>query len=63
MAIYCNVECQEAGAICDFCIHYKDDNEGSDKGFAGEGFCEAKKIRVDACHMCEDDFHCFRADN
>lgn len=41
--------------------HYKDEYEGTDKGFAGEGMCLAKNIKVDACDSCDDDFHCFKA--
>jgi hypothetical protein len=61
MAVFCSKECEEVGAICDFCIHYKDDNEGTDKGFAGEGHCEVSKERVSACDYCDEHFHCFRA--
>lgn len=56
MAKYCDDDCMP---ICDFCVHYRDDNEGKD-GFAGEGYCEAKNEQTDACDFCEDDFHCFR---
>lgn len=60
MAKYCNAECEEVGSICDFCKHYLDDNENTEKSFAGEGLCLAKNIRVDALDSCDDDFYCFR---
>jgi len=60
VAIFCSDACREIGPICDFCIHYRDDYEGKD-GFAGEGICEAKGIRVMAHESCDDDFHCFIA--
>jgi hypothetical protein len=40
---------------------YKDDR--TDGEFQGEGYCQAKKIRVDACDACEDDFLCFRVNS
>lgn len=58
MAAYCDKECEEIGGICDFCIHYRDENEGTDKGFAGEGMCLKKNEVVEAHFGCEDDFHC-----
>ncbi|MNK43746.1 hypothetical protein D3C87_624630 [compost metagenome] len=58
LAIYCGIECEEAGPICDFCINYKDDNTNGK--FQGEGVCTVKYMRVDACSACEDDFHCFQ---
>lgn len=61
MATYCDAACEESGSICDFCKHYHDDLEG-EKGFAGEGLCLAKNIRVDATDSCEDDFYCFLID-
>lgn len=62
IAIYCNNECREVGSICDFCKYYKDEYEGTDKGFAGEGICKVKNIEVLAHDGCDDDFHCFKAD-
>lgn len=44
-----------------FCKHYQDDLEG-ERGFAGEGLCLAKNIRVDATDSCKDDFYCFLID-
>lgn len=59
MAKYCSKECD---AICDFCINYIDNNErfAGYEGFAGQGYCAAKEINVDALDYCEDDFVCFR---
>ncbi|MEK4122021.1 hypothetical protein [Lysinibacillus sp. FSL K6-0102] len=63
MAKYCDKECEELGGICDFCIHYQDENEGTDKGFAGEGKCLMKNEVVVAHDGCDDDFYCFRLEN
>ena len=38
------------------CAYYHDDSEKTN----GEGLCEKKNIRVDACDHCNDDFKCFR---
>lgn len=58
MAKYCDKECEEMGSLCDYCIYYKDDLEGVEGKFAGEGLCIKKDIRVDAYDSCADDFHC-----
>lgn len=63
MAIYCDEGCVESGGICDFCIYYKDDNEGTDKKFTGGGVCLKKNIEVCAHDGCDDDFHCFMLEN
>ncbi|MFY0516280.1 hypothetical protein ACOMCU_00420 [Lysinibacillus sp. UGB7] len=60
MAKYCGKECEEMGGVCDFCNHYTDDYKGTDKGFAGEGLCTKKNIKVVAHDGCDDDFHCKR---
>lgn len=60
LATYCADEEGACTNICDFCKHYKDDHEDAE-GFAGEGICEAKKIRVDAIDSCDDDFYCNNA--
>lgn len=62
MATYCGDECKELGGICDFCIHYKDEYEGTDKGFSGEGICKVKNIEVMAHDGCDDDFYCVRVE-
>ena len=36
------------------------DSEKTNGEFEGEGLCEKKNIRVDACDHCNDDFKCFR---
>ena len=46
--------------VCDFCAYYHDDSEKTNGEFEGEGLCEKKDIRVDACNHCNDDFKCFR---
>lgn len=61
MAVYCDSECEMAGANCDFCIHYKDDYTNGK--FQGEGLCKVKEIRVEAHFSCDDDFHCFNVKN
>lgn len=58
MGTYCDKECEEMGGICDFCIFYKDENEGTEKGFAGEGICTKKGLEVVAHDGCDDDFYC-----
>lgn len=58
MAIYCSEACEMTGSICDFCTHYRDDFTNNE--FQGEGYCEAKRMRVDACDACDDDFCCFK---
>lgn len=59
MSVYCDSECEMVGAICDFCIHYKDDYTNGK--FQGEGTCKAKNIQTEAHFSCDDDFHCFQA--
>jgi hypothetical protein len=61
MSVYCNSECEIVGAVCDFCIHYQDDNTNGK--FQGEGLCKAKEIRVEAYFSCDDDFHYFQAED
>lgn len=58
MAVYCDEECKMIGPICDFCIHYRDDETNGK--FHGEGYCKVKRTRVDACGGCEDEFCCFQ---
>jgi hypothetical protein len=62
MAVFCNEECEDMGAICDFCKHYIDDCEDTDNKFAGEGICAVTKERVDATDHCDEYFHCFMAE-
>jgi hypothetical protein len=57
MVVYCDEECKEVGGLCDFCVYYKDEYEGTDK-FSGEGKCTKKNIEVMAHDGCDDDFHC-----
>lgn len=62
MAKYCSNTCH---AVCDFCKHYTDDSDTKEllsDEYAGEGWCDAKKTRVDASNYCEDDFKCFRCE-
>ena len=62
MAVYCDKECEEMGGLCDYCIFYRDEYAGTNKGFAGEGICTKKNIEVMAHDGCDDDFHCCLAD-
>lgn len=59
MNIYCSTECM---SCCDFCINYKDNGNGILGEFEGEGKCLVKNIEVSASYGCEDDFHCFQAE-
>ncbi|PIH59087.1 hypothetical protein CS562_14190 [Paenibacillus sp. LK1] len=61
MAVYCDSECEMVGALCDFCIYYKDDYTNGK--FQGDGLCEKKNIRTEAIFSCNDDFHCFQTNS
>ncbi|WP_133014983.1 hypothetical protein [Clostridium cuniculi] len=63
MAKFCSVECEEVGAICDFCIYYQDEYRDilQNGSFAGEGICGVTTEEVSACdgYNCEK-FECFK---
>lgn len=63
MAKFCDKQCEEQGAICDFCKNYLDEDRDINKlnTFVGVGICNITKEEVDACDGfgCEH-FECFR---
>ena len=62
MAKYCSKECEEIGAICDFCKYYdyngediiEDDKVYKDALYVGKGFCRLYKKQRDPHEGCND---------
>lgn len=48
--------------ICDFCIHYRDKNEGTNKGFYGIGICDIDGSVIQAYYSCDDNFESFKTE-
>lgn len=57
MAKYCNEGCE---ALCDFCIHFKEDNYEELKDSYADGICEITGGEVSYSDFCLDKFECFR---
>ncbi len=57
MAKYCSKECEQVGAVCDFCIYY-DFNADEHGNYVENGYCNYHKEKRDPEQGCED-FVCY----
>lgn len=55
---YCNKECEEVGAVCDFCIHFLLYKNKDGINIDGSGWCGLKRKEVDIGDGCKDNFYC-----